>query len=98
MRTSDAIHLVRDTCKCQRLSLSTEKAYAHWITQYSQFLKAQGQFKDAPPNRKMEVFLSLLARKGVSASTQNQAFNALLFLYRECLKVELGPVNALRAR
>jgi site-specific recombinase XerD len=34
----------------------------------------------------------------VSASTQNQAFNALLFLYRQCLKVDLGPVDALRAK
>lgn len=34
----------------------------------------------------------------MSASTQNQAFNALLFFYREVLKQELGPVNSLRAR
>jgi site-specific recombinase XerD len=34
----------------------------------------------------------------VCASTQNQAFNALLFLYREVLKQELHEVNALRAK
>ena len=46
----------------------------------------------------MELFLSDLGAKGkVAASTQNQAFNALLFLYREVLHYELGQVNALRA-
>ena len=48
--------------------------------------------------QKLEAFLSRLAREGVSASTQNQAFNALLFFYREVLKQELGPVNSLRAK
>ena len=46
----------------------------------------------------MESFLSHLASQGVAASTQNQAFNVLLFFYREAMKVDLGPVNALRAK
>jgi hypothetical protein len=35
---------------------------------------------------------------GAAASTQNQAFNSLLFFYREVPKHELGSVQALRAR
>jgi site-specific recombinase XerD len=35
---------------------------------------------------------------GISASSQNQAFNALLFFYRDVLKKELGSVNSLRAK
>jgi site-specific recombinase XerD len=97
MQIDDAILLARETCKRQRLSLSTEKAYTYWIGQYGQFLKSHALRSD-PPTSKMEAFLTRLAVQGVSASTQNQAFNALLFLYRECLKVELGPVDALRAR
>jgi integron integrase len=47
---------------------------------------------------KIERFLSDLAVRGdVAASTQNQAFNALLFLYREILGQELGSIQALRA-
>ncbi len=48
----------------------------------------------------IEAFLSHLAQEGnVSASTQNQAFNAILFLYRNVLKIELTtPVYALRAK
>jgi site-specific recombinase XerD len=48
----------------------------------------------------IEEFLTDLAARGkVSASTQNQAFNALLFLYRQVLKIDLfGEINALRAK
>ena len=45
----------------------------------------------------MERFLTQLAHQDVSASTQNQAFCALLFFYREVLKIELGKVESLRA-
>ena len=48
----------------------------------------------------IEAFLSHLVQEGdVSASTQNQAFNAILFLYRNVLKIELAaPIHALRAK
>ena len=48
----------------------------------------------------IEAFLSHLAQEAnVFASTQNQAFNALLFLYRNVLQIELvTPIHALRAK
>jgi integron integrase len=47
----------------------------------------------------IEVFLTHLAvQEHVAASTQNQALNALLFLYREVLKMEVAQVNAIRAK
>ncbi|OGO40290.1 MAG: integrase, partial [Chloroflexi bacterium RBG_16_57_9] len=47
----------------------------------------------------VEAFLTHLAVEGnVAASTQNQAFSALLFLYREVLHQDLGPIDALRAK
>ncbi len=51
-------------------------------------------------NQKIEAFLTDLAiKKQVSTSTQNQAFSALLFLYREVLnKPSKGPINSLRAK
>jgi len=46
-----------------------------------------------------EAFLTHLAvKENVAASIQNQALSALLFLYREVLHQDLGPVDALRAR
>jgi len=47
----------------------------------------------------VEAFLTHLAVEGhVSASTQNQAFSALLFLYRNVLNQELGALDAVRAK
>lgn len=47
----------------------------------------------------VERFLTHLATADkVSASTQNQALNALVFLYRDVLRMELGDFNAVRAR
>jgi len=91
------MHLVQLTCKRKRMSINTEKSYTYWVRHYGLFLR---QLKSPPelPELKMEAFLSHVAALGVSASTQNQAFNSLLFFYRDCMKVDLGPVNALRAR
>ena len=47
----------------------------------------------------LELFLTNLAVEGnVSASTQNQALNAIVFLYRDVLDIELGRLDAVRAR
>lgn len=95
----DAIHLLRETCKRKRLSMKTEKASTHWVRHFGDFLIARApRFVSATSETKMEAFLTHLAAAGVSASTQNQALNALLFLYRECLRIDLGQVNALRVR
>ena len=50
--------------------------------------------------REIEAFLTSLAiQRNVSASTQNQAFNALLFLYRHVLHMELEEsIQAVRAK
>jgi len=97
MRIQDAILLVRAVCNRRHLAISTEESYTHWLRRYGLFLK-QRRLKANSPEPKMEAFLTYLAGLGVSASTQNQAFNALLFFYRDALKQELGPVNSLRAR
>lgn len=83
----------------RHLSLSTEQSYAHWLKRFAAYLAhlrmdAQGLSSE----RKMEMFLTMLAKDDVSASTQNQAFNALLFFYQECLGQKLNGVNSLRAK
>jgi hypothetical protein len=67
------------------------------VKRYGRFLQAFPG-KDQPPERKMEAFLTELAHSGVAASTQNQAFNSILFFYRDVLKIQLGSVHALRAK
>jgi site-specific recombinase XerD len=88
MTTENAIQKIRDVVRLRHLSISTEETYCHWIRRFSRFLvdrKISGTTE-----QKMEAFLTQLARQDVSASTQNQAFCALLFFYREVLKMEIG--------
>ena len=79
---------VRARIRFKHYSLRTEQAYSDWI---KRFIRHFG--KQHPRDmgaREVEAFLSHLAVAGrVSASTQNQAKSALLFLYKEVLGTEL---------
>jgi integron integrase len=75
----------------------TEQSYLRWIARFVQFhgLRPVEEMGVA----EIEAFLSDLATTNqVSASTQNQAFSALLFLYQKVLRIELPRIDALRAR
>ncbi|MEQ8035048.1 integron integrase [Xanthomonas sp. WHRI 6106] len=79
---------VRDRLRVRRYSLRTEQAYISWIRR---FILASGKRHPAQMGQaEVEAFLTRLATDGrVSAGTQNQALAALLFLYREMLRIEL---------
>ena len=79
-------------------SYSTEKTYVHWAKRYILFQNKRHPAEMGAPE--IEAFLSHLDQEGnVSASTQNQAINAILFLYRNVLKIELTtPVDVLCAK
>lgn len=79
---------VRDKIRLKHYSIRTEQAYTDWIKRYIlHFGKRHSREMGAP---EVEQFLTHLAVNGrVSASTQNQARCALLFLYKEVLAVEL---------
>ena len=78
-------------------SIRTEEAYLDWIRRFILFHnKRHPSVMGAP---EIESFLTDLAVNcHVAASTQNQAFSALLFLYRNVLEIELPNLNALRAQ
>ena len=78
---------VSDVARLKHLSLRTEQAYLTWIKRYIIFHeKRHPQELGADAVRS---FLTHLAVDGrVAASTQNQAFHALLFLYRNVLRME----------
>ncbi len=89
---------VRGTIKLKHYSKRTEKAYVNWILRYIRF-----HHRKHPRNmgkKEVESFLTELAvKRGVSASTQNQALSAILFLYRDVLGVELPWLdNVVRAK
>jgi len=83
----------KNAIRLRHFSLSTEKTYLGWIARFKTFLKDRDpQLLEA---NDMKNYLTHLALHGrVSASTQNQAFNALLFLYRQILHKEVGDLTA----
>jgi integron integrase len=76
----------------------TEKSYAQWIRRFVAF--TGGQHPALLGESHIESFLSYLAvERHVAPSTQNQAFNALLFLYKQVLGKELRTIaGAVRAK
>ncbi len=94
MNIHHAIRLLQDACAVKHLALNTEQSYTQWLRRYATFLRAKKPHALGTTEQKIEAFLTSLARSGVSASTQNQAFNALLFFYRDVLKQELGTILA----
>ena len=88
---------VRDAIRLKHYSYRTEQSYVGWIRRYILFHNKQHP-KDMG-GAEVEAFLTHLAVEGhVSASTQNQAFSALLFLYRNVLNQDLGALDAIRAK
>ncbi len=88
---------VRDACRLKHLARSTEDSYVNWIKRYILFHDKRHPREMGAPE--IETFLTHLAVDlDVSASTQNQAFSALLLLYREVLRIDLPQgINAIRA-
>ena len=95
---------VSERLRVLHYAYKTEQSYRRWVERYLRFLREQDAGKDwvhpeAVGEKGIEDFLSYLAtRRRVSASTQNQALNALVFLYKQVLKVELGAFAAERAK
>ncbi len=86
----------RGKMRRKHMALSTEKSYISWMRRYILFHNKRHP-KDMAESE-IEAFLTSLAIDGnVAASTQNQAFNAILFLYREVLDIELGEIDSFRA-
>ncbi len=89
---------VRETLRLKHYSSNTEESYLHWIRQLLRYYHLRHPRELSA--QEVEAFLANLAREQkVSASTQNQAVSALLFLYREVLRMELDiKIAVVRAR
>jgi len=83
---------VKNTCRLRHYSIRTEQAYVQWA---KQFILYHGKRHPATMAKaEVEAFLTHLAvDRKCSASTQNQAFHALLFLYREVLRMDFGQLD-----
>ena len=88
---------VREVIRLKHYSIRTEEAYAQWI---KRFIFFHGKRHPREMGAvEIERFLTDLAVRGkVAASTQNQALNALVFLYSQVLHLEVGEFSAVRAK
>ncbi len=83
---------VRQAIRTRHYSPRTEETYVHWIKRFIFFHNKRHPAEMA--EAEIARFLSNLAAEShVSASTQNQALNAVLFLYRHVLRKDIGYVN-----
>jgi site-specific recombinase XerD len=97
MNTSQAISGLRAVMRRQHKALSTEQSYIGWLRRYMTTLREMPEGLSS--EKKLERFLTDLARRrSVSASTQNQALNAILFFYKAVLGQAIGNIDALRAQ
>lgn len=80
---------VRNAIRLKHYSIRTEKAYVEWVKRYVYFHKKKHPVEMGA--KEITEFLHHLSvRLNVSASTQNQAMNALVFLYKNVLKKDIG--------
>lgn len=87
---------VRDAMRLKHYAYRTEETYVQWIKRYILFHNKRHP-KDMG-RLEIEAFLTDLAvNQHVAASTQNQALNAVLFLYHKVLGIEIAGINAVRA-
>jgi len=96
MNATHAVQKLADVVRRKHFSLSTEHSYCGWLKRYCAFIKTLPAA--LPSEQKLERFLTALARNDIAASTQNQAFNAMIFFYQEVLGSELKNIQSLRAR
>jgi len=93
------LDIVRDKIRFKHYSISTEKTYIHWIKHYILFHNKKHPVEMG--KGEIEEYLTHLAVDNrVAPTTQNQAFSALLFLYKEVLGIDMSEWNiqALRAQ
>ncbi|MEI6150402.1 MAG: phage integrase N-terminal SAM-like domain-containing protein [bacterium] len=88
---------MRDLIRIRHYAYRTEQTYLDWVRRYLAYaLKHELDWRQSDSAR--AYISSLATQQDVAASTQNQAFAALLFLLREVLKQENPDLKSVRAR
>lgn len=94
MKLNEALERARHVARFRHLSIQTEKAYLQWIRRYGLWCAEhpEGDHRD-----KLRNYLTHLAvSRRVSKSTQQQALNGVVFLYRHVLSIDLGDIGEFR--
>ncbi len=86
---SQLLNQVRDSIRIRNYSYRTEKTYIDWIKRFIKYHALK--HPSAMGEKEINQYLTYLAvERSVSASTQNQARNAILFLYLKVLEQDIG--------
>jgi integron integrase len=86
------VSVVREKLRLRHYSLRTEKSYVGWIRRYIRFCGGRHP-RDLGPGEITTYLTHLAVDLKVAAATQNQALQALLFLYRDVLGIELPHLD-----
>ena len=88
-----------DVMRRRHYSIRTERSYCEWVRRFVLHFNMKSRDDLSEGEKKIERYLTFLARdRNVAPSTQNQALNALVFLYKHVLKQPLNEkINAERA-
>jgi integron integrase len=97
MKGSKLLDHVREVIRTHHFSYSTEKTYINWIYRYIIFNNKRHP-KEMGGQEIADFLTNLAVERKVSASTQNQALNALVFLYRKVLKIPLDDFDFKHSR
>jgi integron integrase len=89
---------VRDTVRALHYSRKTEHSYCYWIRLFIRYHRMRHP-SDMGAQEVSQFLTWLAVHRRVSAATQNQAFNAIVFLYRKVLDIQLEHIdNVIRAK
>jgi integrase len=95
MNPYQAVTELRKVIYRQHKAINTENTYVYWLKRYMIAIKSLPSTLSS--ELKLEHFLNALAANhAISASTQQQAFNAIAFFYKDVLKKPLQAIDALR--
>lgn len=85
---------LKNAIKVRHYSPKTLKTYSGWVRKFQTYTKSKDPLLISVDD--VKSFLTWLAvKQGVAASSQNQAFNALLFLFRNVFKQDFGKVDGI---
>jgi integron integrase len=88
----EVLSRLRTEIRARHYSLRTEQAYAHWMRRFVTFHRLQSP-RELGPEAVKEYLEYLALERKVSASTQNQALNALVFLYEQVIGEPIGTLG-----
>ncbi len=101
---ADSKHIdeLRQAIRIKHYAYRTERKYIEWINDFSLYMEKvkKKEIDNSLKSSDVRDYLGYLAlKRRVAASTQNQAFNALIFFFRNVLKIDLQDLNkAVRAK